>query len=688
VPVVGAEDAVTGAQIGVDVGGTFTDLLSLDPASNSFRVAKVPSTPDNQARGVLDGVRALGAQLGTLDAVVHGTTVGTNAILERKGARCGLVTTKGFRDVLELGRRTRPFGYGMIGSFEALVPRDLRFEVSERVDAKGRVIAPLDEAEVRAVVRRLKAAGVEAVIVHFLHSYINPAHERRCAALIREEWSDAHLTVGHEILREVREFERGSTAALNGYIQPIMTRYLGRLSNELKVGGFRRDLLVMQGNGGTMTAGVAGDMAVHTVMSGPAAGALAVARIATAAGFPNVIGCDMGGTSFDVSVVRGGEPALSAEKDLAYGVPIRVPIIDIHTIGAGGGSIARLNKAGILQVGPESAGARPGPICYGRGGTQPTVTDANLVLGRLDANAIVSVDKAVGVEAVKAALVEQIGKPLGLDAVGAAAAIVAVAANHLAGAIRMVSIEKGYDPRDFALFPFGGAGPLHAVQLARELGVPTVLVPRFPGITSALGCVLAHVRHDFVRTLNQPLAEISGAEIDAMFAEQATRGRNLIAEEGVPVDGVEVTHEADFFYRGQSHVIRVPVDSPGFDVGRAATRLAERYKARFAIELGEMRAMLANLRTTVIGRRPDVDLSLFAPRDGDMAAARIGERAVYFDGGWHKTPIYQREKLPAGATLAGPAIVQQLDSTTVLDPGATAKVDALSNLVIAVGGKP
>jgi N-methylhydantoinase A len=675
---------VSGGQIGVDVGGTFTDLLTLDPASNSFRVAKVPSTPDNQARGVLDGVRALGVALGGLDAVVHGTTVGTNAILERKGARCGLITTKGFRDVLELGRRTRPNGYGMTGSFEALVPREHRLEVTERIDAKGRVLTPLDEAEARAVVRRLKALGVEAVIVHFLHSYINPAHERQCAALIAEEWPEAHLTIGSEILREVREFERGSTAALNGYIQPIMTRYLGRLASELKLGGFRRDLLVMQGNGGTMTAGVAGDMAVHTVMSGPAAGALAVARVARAAGFPNVIGCDMGGTSFDVSVVRGGEPALSAEKDLAYGVPIRVPIIDIHTIGAGGGSIARVNKAGILQVGPESAGSRPGPICYGRGGALPTVTDANLVLGRLDANAIVSVDSAVGVEAVKAALVEQIGKPLGLDAVGAAAAIVTVAANHLAGAIRMVSIEKGYDPRDFALFPFGGAGPLHAVQLARELGIPTVLVPRFPGITSALGCILAHVRHDFVRTLNQPLATVNGGEIDAMFAEQASRGRALIAEEGVPVDGIDVTHEADFFYRGQSHVIRVPVESPGFDAAKAAARLAERYKQRFTIELGEMRAMLANLRTTVVGRRPDVDLSLFAPKGGNMTSARVGERQVYFDGRWHRTPVYQREQFPAGAEITGPAIVQQLDSTTVIDPGARARVDALSNLVITV----
>jgi len=464
-----------------------------------------------------------------------------------------------------------------------------------------------------------------------------------------------------------------------------MTRYLNRLSSELKLGGFRHDLLVMQGNGGIMTAGVAGDLAVHTVMSGPAAGALAVARVASDAGFPNVIGCDMGGTSFDVSVVKGGEPALSAEKDLAYGVPIRVPIIDIHTIGAGGGSIARVNNAGLLQVGPDSAGSRPGPICYGRGGTLPTVTDANLVLGRLDAAAIVGVDQAVGVEAVKAALVEQIGNRLGLDAVGTAAAIIAVAANHLAGAIRMVSIEKGHDPRDFALFAFGGAGPLHAVALARELGLPTVLVPRFPGLTSALGCVLAHLRHDFVRTVNQPLVEVEGNRIDAMFAEQAARGRALIAEEGVPVERIDVAHEADFLYRGQSHVIRVAVDSPGFDIHQAAARLAERYKARFDIELGEMRAMLANLRTTVIGRRPMVDLTLFRPdAAGNLAKARIAERPVYFDGGWRATPVYQRELLPAGAEIAGPAIVQQLDSTTLLNPGATLRIDGGGNLLIAV----
>ncbi|MCC7274675.1 MAG: hydantoinase/oxoprolinase family protein, partial [Alphaproteobacteria bacterium] len=443
-------------QAGVDVGGTFTDLLFVDDRERRFRVVKVPSTPDDQSRGLLQGVRDSGLAVDALSALVHGTTVGTNAILERKGVRCGLITTAGFRDVLELGRRTRPFGYGMIGSFEALIARELRLEVPERVDAKGNVLVALDEDAVRAAIRRLVDLGAEALVISFIHSYANPTHELRARDIAREIWPNAFISVGADILREVREFERTSTAALNGYIQPIMARYLGRVQKELKLARFRSQLLVMQGNGGTMTGTVASDYAVQTVMSGPAAGALAAARIGEQAGHPNLIGCDMGGTSFDVTLIRGGEPALSAEKDIAYGVPIRIPMIDIHTIGAGGGSIARITKAGILQVGPESAGANPGPICYGRGGMEPTVTDANLVLGRLDPAAIPGVTAGVTLEQVKARLVEAIGAPLGLDAIQAAAAIITIASNHLASAIRLVSIEKGYDPRDFALFPFGG----------------------------------------------------------------------------------------------------------------------------------------------------------------------------------------------------------------------------------------
>src|SRR5271169_5618539 len=424
-------------QIGVDVGGTFTDLLALDPERGAFRVAKVPSTPDDQSVGFFDGLAVLETDLAAVAALVHGTTVATNAVIERKGARCGLITTAGFRDVLELGRRTRPNPYGMTGSFEALIPRDLRAEVPERIDAAGRILTPLDEAAVRQEVRRLRERGAEALVIHFIHAYANPAHERRCAEIAREIWPNRFVTLGSEVLCEAREFERGSTAALNGYVQPIVSRYLGRLSQSLRRAGLSNELLVMQGNGGMMSAGTAIDLAVHTVMSGPAAGAIAAARIGLQAGYPNLVACDMGGTSFDVSLIAAGEPALSAEKDIAYGVPLRVPLVDIHTIGAGGGSIARITRAGILQVGPESAGARPGPIAYGRGGTDVTVTDANLVLGRLNPDRLTGVGTVAGVDTVGEAIGEQIGEPLGLDATAAAAAILAVTTNQLANAIRL-----------------------------------------------------------------------------------------------------------------------------------------------------------------------------------------------------------------------------------------------------------
>ncbi len=673
-------------QIGVDVGGTFTDLLALDPSSRVFRVAKVPSTPDDQSVGFIAGLAALGVDHAAIAVLVHGTTVATNAVLERKGARCGLITTAGFRDVLELGRRTRPNPYGMTGSFEALIPRDLRVEVAERVDAAGRVVTPLDEPAVRQAVRLLRERGAEALVIHFIHSYANPAHEQRCAEIAREAWPNRFVTLGSEILREVREFERGSTAALNGYVQPIVSRYLGRLSQNLRGSGLPNELLVMQGNGGMMAAGTAVDLAVQTVMSGPAAGAIAAARIGVQAGLPNLVACDMGGTSFDVSLIAGGEPALSAEKDIAYGVPLRVPLVDIHTIGAGGGSIARITRAGLLQVGPESAGARPGPIAYGKGGTFVTVTDANLVLGRLNPERLTGVDAVTAVETVGAAIDEQIGHPLGLDTVAAAAAVLAVTTNQLAHAIRLVSVEKGHDPRDFALFAFGGAGPLHAVEIARELGIPTVLVPRFPGITSGLGCVLADVRHDFVQSVGQALADVVPEDIDTRFAEQAAAGRRLLDSDGVPLIETVVRHEADLLFRGQSHVFRVPVVSPGCDPVRVLPDFLARYKLRFDIELPEMKAMLANIRTTVIGRREPVDLGMFAASGGGAGeTAPNGRRRVYFNGSWHDTALYDRASLAPGMQLTGPAIVEQPDTTVVIDPGATARVDDLGNLVILVG---
>jgi N-methylhydantoinase A len=474
-----------GLVLGVDVGGTFTDCLLLDPAAGSFAVAKVPTTPRDQSIGFMTGVGRLGLDPGRCRTIVHGTTVATNAILERQGARCGLITTRGFRDILELARRTRPQIYGLTGSFEAIVPRELRCEASERIDAQGRVLTPLAEDEVVHATDFLLAQGVEAIVIHFLHSYVNPVHEQRCRELVRMRWPDGHVAVGSEILPEIREFERGSAAAMNGYVQPLITRYLSRLESQLTDGGYGGALLVMQGNGGMMDAGHASRHAVHTVMSGPAAGAIAAGRIGQQAGLPNLITCDMGGTSFDVSVVVDGRPTITRERDLDYAMPMRLPMVDIHTIGAGGGSIARVTPGGLLRVGPESAGADPGAIAYGRGGTEPTVTDANLVLGRLNPSAITGATGAADASSVAAAIEDRIGRPLGLDPVAAAAGIVTVVNNAMADAIRLVLAEKGIDQRDFAIFAFGGAGPLHAVDLARQLGVPKVLVPRFPGITSA-----------------------------------------------------------------------------------------------------------------------------------------------------------------------------------------------------------
>jgi N-methylhydantoinase A len=669
--------------VGVDVGGTFTDLVLCDEVTGAVRVAKVPTTVANQAGGVLAALAAAGAAARAVKIVVHGTTTATNALLERKGARTGLITTRGFRDVLELGRRTRPTPYGLKGTFEALIPRELRREVTERMDAEGQVVIPLDEAEVQGAAAWLRAQGVEALVIHFIHSYANDAHERRAHQVAGAGWPNPYVTVGSELLPEYREFERGTTAAINGFVQPVIDRYLRRLAAELRGQGYGHELLVMQGNGGTMSVDVAARHAVSTLMSGPAAGVKAAAFTALAAGHANVISCDMGGTSFDVGVIVGGTPAVSADKEMGYGLPVRVPMIDIHTIGAGGGSIARVSNAGILQVGPESAGADPGPIAYGRGGEEPTITDANLLLGRLNPSALLGVAGGARLDQVREMVDKKIGAHLSLDPVAAAAAIVRVANDKMASAIRLVSLQRGRDPRDFILFAFGGAGPLHAVALARELAIPRVLVPARPGLTSALGCLVADVRHDFVRTINQGLLRLDVAEGRAILAAQTAEGRRLLATEGVEVETVTVEHEADMQFAGQTHVLTVPIARMDFSREELAETFERAYRDRFGVELREMRALVMSLRTAVIGRRRPVSL------DGLVGAASPGGppdvRRVWFDGGWRDTPVYRREHLPVGAALSGPAIVEQLDATTVIEPADRARVDALGNLEIAVG---
>ena len=673
-------------RIGIDVGGTFTDVFAFDGAAGRFEIAKVASTPGAQADGFMSGIDASGAPAGSIETIVHGTTVATNAILERKGAKCGLVATRGFRDALELGRRTRPHRWGLTGSFEALIPRELRLDVTERMDAQGRVVVPLDEDELRNAVATLRDAGCEALVIHFVHSYANPAHEQRAAGIARELWPNAFISIGAEVLAEIREFERVSATALNGWVQPLMARYIGATERRLGEAGFRHQLLLMQGNGGMMSTRTASRAAAQTVLSGPAAGAIAAARLCQAAGFDNVLACDMGGTSFDLTLIRDGRPAVTNEKDLAYSVPLHLSLVDIHTIGSGGGSIASVDASGLLRVGPESAGASPGPICYGRGGDAPTVTDANAVLGRIDTTSLAGDLAPADLERVRARIVETIGKPLGLTAEDAAAAILTVADNQMANAARMVSIEKGHDPREFVLFAFGGAGPMHAAAIARELGIPRVLVPRFPGITSALGCVLADVRHDYVRSLHRPLADVDPELGRSVLDEQAAEGRALIESEGVAVTAIDVVHEADMLYRGQSHVFRIPVAGPGFDLARIRATFAEHYQRRFDIALPEMVPMLVNLRTTVIGRREAFDLaSLAGTQDGaGTNDPRTGSRAVRFDGEWHEAAIYDRAALAPGATVEGPAIIEQLDTTIPIEPGVVAEVDGFGNLLIPV----
>ena len=672
--------------VGVDVGGTFTDLVIFDPATGSIRVAKVPTTLDpamgGQAMGVLAALETVSTPLADIDLIVHGTTTTTNAVLERKLCRTGLITTAGFRDVLELGRRTRPNAYGMTGRFTPIIPRDLRLEVPERMDAQGRFIIPLDEGAVRDAVAQLAAMGCESLVIHFLHSYANPDHERRAAQIAASMWPTPYITMGHALLSESREYERGVTAAVNASVQPMLERYIGRLAQELAAKGYAHDLLVMNGNGGMVSAAKVSREAVKTVMSGPASGVMAAVYTGIRAGMPDLVTYDMGGTSTDVALIKGGVAPVSNEIEIEYAMPIHVPMVDVRTVGAGGGSIARVDAGGMLQVGPESAGSDPGPVCYGRGGARVTISDANLLLGRLPAERF-----GTAIDAARAAMMDQIAGPLGLTIEAAAEAVIRVANALMGGAIRMVSISMGADPRDFALFAFGGAGPLHAAALARELAIPRVLVPARPGITNALGCVVADLRHDFVRSINQPLDLVDLERVHEILADQAKNGRALIAAEKLELRGVEVRNTCDMQFVGQTHLLRIalPDATPARETLQSLFEAA--YHARFQVDLPNIRANVMNLNVTVIGKRPEVDLSRLIDPAGRLATvekAKKGQRRVYF-GGWVDTPVYWRDHLPLDAELNGPAIIEQMDTTIVVQPGDRVTSDADGNLIIQIG---
>ena len=670
---------MTGLVAGVDVGGTFTDLVIFDPVSGDVRLAKVPTTLPNQSGGVLAAFEAAGADLAALDLIVHGTTTTTNAVLERRLAKTGLITTMGFRDVLELGRRTRPHAYGMSGHFVPIIPRDLRLEVAERMDARGRVITPLDEKAFQDAVAALQQSGCESLVIHFLHAYANPAHELRAAEIAAQHWPNAYITTGHSLLSEAREYERGVTAAVNASVQPVLERYISRLAGELAAKGYSRDLLVMNGNGGMVSAAHVAREAVKTVMSGPASGVMAAVATGRRAGFANLLTYDMGGTSTDVAMIKGGVAPVSNEIEVEYAMPIHVPMVDVRTVGAGGGSIARVDESGMLRVGPDSAGSYPGPVCYGRGGERVTISDANLLLGRLPAHRF-----GQAADAARAAMEAQIARPLGLSVEAAAEAVLRIANTHMAGAIRMVSISLGADPRDFALFAFGGAGPLHAVALARELSVPKVLVPARPGITNALGCVVADLRHDFVRTLNRPLDAADMDQVHEVLATQEDEGRRLIAEERIEVRDVRSEYSADMQFLGQTHLLRVPLPSATPSRDDLQRLFEAAYNARFKVDLPEIRANLMNLNVSVTGRRAEMDLSRLIDPAGRRAQAEPQEtRRVWF-GAWVDTPVYWRDHLPLKLNMQGPAIIEQMDTTLVVEPGCRITSDSDGNLIVEV----
>jgi N-methylhydantoinase A len=686
--------------VGVDVGGTFTDLFVLDERDGSARIVKVPSTRGEEARGFMHGVmrisegsvapqtpRDAGATLSgvasPLATIVHGTTVGTNALLERKVARTGIITTRGFRDVLEMRRRDRPQTWGLRGSFTPVVPRDLRLEVDERILADGSLHTEVNLDQVRTQTRALLEAGCEAVCVFFINAYANPLNEQRAVAAVRAIWPNPYVTSASEVLPEIREFERCSTATLNAALQPVVGSYLAKLEDDLRSQGFSGELLIVQSNGGVMSRETACDVPVRTALSGPAAGVIACAAVARASGYLNVITGDMGGTSFDVSLVANGEASLAAQTSIDFGLVVRSPMIQIETIGAGGGSIASVDASGMLQVGPESAGSNPGPVCYGRGNTRPTVTDANVVLGRIAADRPLGggLLQALDSQAAERAIQHHVAMPLGLDALAAAEAILTVANAKMAGAIRVVSIERGHDPRQFAYMPFGGGGALHVCAMMREVGVTTGIVPRYPGVTSALGCVMADMRHDAVQTLNKSLLDLDLANLQSRLHDLAQACQKRLDSAGVRFERVQEVVALDMLYMGQTHTIQVPLN--GADISHESIQAAfeKAYAASFGRILTGMVIRVMNLRYARIGVRPKFDLAILAPK-GLGSTASLGIQRVYHAGQWWDAHRYARLDLPVAAQVAGPAILEQADTTVWLEPGFGARVDTLGNLLV------
>ena len=673
--------------VAIDIGGTFTDLIGFDDAARRFVEAKSLTTPAQLGQGVIDCIRKSALAADAIDELIHGSTIAINTLIERKGAKTGLVVTRGTRDVYIIGRGNRPEAYSLFfHRHRPLVPRHLTREVDERLLSSGEVHVPLDRAGIAEACRVLAAEGVEAVAVCFLHSYVNPEHERIAGDMIRAAMPRAYVSLSHEILREYREFERMSTTVVNAYIGPKVGGYVKELEASLGDIGFRGALSIMRSNGGVMTPEIATARPAAMMESGPVGGIIASAQVGCALGFRNVISFDMGGTTAKASLVREGEPTMAPGYHVggyASGHPVMLPMIDVVEVGAGGGSIAWLDDVGALKVGPQSAGADPGPICYRGGGFEPTITDANVVLGRLDPDNFLGGEMKLDADAARRGIDEKIAGPLKMDAIAAAEAIVEIAIAKMSLAVREVSVAKGYDPRDFALVASGGAGPLHVVAIARELYIPKVVVPLFPSHFSALGMLLADERHDFIRTFYCDLATVDFAALLKIHHEMVAQASATLRHAAQAQRQIHL----DLRYVGQEFTLQVPVSVEAIASGdRAGIRAAfdALYEHRYAHHSPDEPVEMVNIRLALIGKRPKPVFPRLAARGGAKPART---RAVYLAEARKALPcpVYQRETLGAGDEIAGPALIQEHGTTTVLFAQDTLTVAPSGELIITVG---
>jgi N-methylhydantoinase A len=676
-------------RVAIDIGGTFTDATLIDDESGDVAIAKVLTTPTDPSEGFMHAFeRSVGDRVADVAIVVHATTVATNAIIEGKIARSGFVTTDGFRDLLEIARQVRPTLYDT--QFEKpppLVPRDRAVGVRERLGPTGEVVLPLEDDSVREAAAVLRREEVESVAVCLLHSYVNPEHEQRIGAILAEELPGVPVSLSAEVAPEFREYLRASTTVINAVIRPVVERYLERIERRLADAGVQAKLLVMQSSGGVFGSDAAARRPVFMVESGPAAGVIASAHLGETLGLADLLSFDMGGTTAKVGLIQDGRPSVTKDYSVGghagagigamslSGYPVRTPVVDLVEIGAGGGSIAWVDSGGLLRVGPQSAGADPGPVCYRRGGTDPTVTDANVVLGRLNPAYFLGGEMDLDVDGARAAIEERCAKPLGLDVTAAAYGIVEIANAAMVNALQLISVQRGYDPRDFVLVGFGGAGPVHANAIARDAEMPRLLIPRSPGIFSATGLLTTDLKRDAAVTIMRRLADADPAELESVFAELERAGREELEREGIAGDRVEFSRQVDLRYVGQSYELTVP----------AGEGLLERFHAEhdrvYGFAAPSEPVELVSLRLTSIGRIAKPSARTLERGATPQPKER---RDVYFaeTNGFVDCPIYNRYALPAGAALSGPCVVEEFDSTTVVHPGFAVTVDDTGNLIV------